>query len=85
MDFAAAYFHYDGAGAFAVLNYEGQQKPLFVDAHARFHHLFVQHMQQRLPGEIGYEECARLALSAECARAKPSFVVAVEYDAHMLH
>ena len=42
-------------------------------------------MQQRLPGEIGYEECARLALSAECARAKPSFVVAVEYDAHMLH
>ena len=42
-------------------------------------------MQERLPGEVGYEECARLALPAECARAEPPLIVAVEYDAHMLH
>ena len=85
MDFAAANLHNHRARALAILNNEREQEPFLINADARLHHLFVKYMQQRLTGEVRYEECARLPLPAERARAKTTLVVSIEYDAHMLH
>ena len=74
-----------GAAALPVPDDQGQHEPFLVDAHARLHHLLVQHVEQRLPGEVGDEEGPGLPLSAKGAGPEAAALVAVEDHPHVLH
>ena len=70
VDLAGLYLHDDGAGAATVFYDEVQNEPLLIDADASPHYLFVENVEQRLSGEVGYEEGSRLALTAKGAGAE---------------
>ena len=48
------------------------------------HQLLVEHVQDRLPGDVGHVVGARGAGAAEGARAEPALLVAVEGHAEVL-
>ena len=48
-------------------------------------HLLVEHVQQRLSGKVGHEECALPPLPSKGARAETPLLIAVENHPHVLH
>ena len=68
-----------------LLDDQGEYEPLLVHPDPGLQHLLVEDVQQRLAGEVGHEEGARLPLAAEGARAEAALVVPAEYHPHVLH
>ena len=85
VDVAGPHLHDDRAAALAVLDDEGEDKPLLVDPDVGPDDLLVEDVEEGLAGEVGHEEGACLALSAEGAGAEAALLVAAEDDAHVLH
>ena len=82
---ARPYLHDDGPCALSVFNQNFKDEPFFINAHAGPHDLLVQDMEESLSGEVGYEESAGLALSAERPGTQPPIFVAAEGNAVVLH
>ena len=81
---AGEHLHSDDATALAVLDDEVGDEPFLVGADACLDDLLVHDVQDRLARDVGHEEGARVARTAERPRPQPSLIVAVEDDAHVL-
>ena len=71
--------------AFAILHEQFENEPLLIHAHPGAHYLFVENVEEGLSGEVGDEESARLALSAERASTQSSIFIAAERYAEVFH
>ena len=85
VDVARLHLHDDRAGALALFHDEREDEPLLVHADAEAQYLLVEDVEEHLSGEVGDEEGARLALSAEGPRGEPPLVVPAEYHPHVFH
>jgi hypothetical protein len=87
LELAVADLARDDPGAVPVLARQQRgDEPLLVavDALVVAHELLVEHVQQRLAGDVGHVVGARLGGAAEGARPEAALVVAVEGDAQVL-
>ena len=74
--------HY--AVALPILNYQGGDKPLLVDADGRLDHLLVHNVEHGLPREVRHEECTGSLLSTEGPGAQMARLIPAEDDPHVL-
>ena len=84
MEFAGQHLDGDHTAAFAVLDDQVGDEPLFIGAHAGLHDLLVHDVEDRLAGDVGDEERPGVARASEGPRSEAPLFVPVEDDAHVL-